>query len=366
MNKSIVKIAFIIPSLQAGGMERVMAELANYYSKKKDLEIHFVFYGKSPKLFYTINQNITIHKVKGTFNDSLRLFEALKRMWFIRKTIRAIQPNAVLSFGTQWNNMALLALKNTTFPVFVSDRGSPVRKYKFTTELLKSILYGSAAGIIAQTKTAKEILKERFPKTRITTIGNPINKHTSDKEIKRENLILTIGRLIETKHHDRLIKVFSKLAAPDWKLMIVGGDALKEKNYEKLQLLIKNLGVENRVILTGMQKNIGEYYQKSKIFAFTSSVEGFPNVVGEALSAGLPVVSYDCLAGPSEMITNGDNGFLIPVFDDVKFQEKLQLLINNENLRQKMAEKAPESIKKFCVETIGKQFLDFILAEKIP
>jgi hypothetical protein len=56
----------------------------------------------------------------------------------------------------------------------------------------------------------------------------------------------------------------------------------------------------------------------------------------------------------------------VPVFDDAQFQEKLQLLINNENLRQKMAEKAPESIKKFCVETIGKQFLDFILAEKIP
>ncbi len=108
--------------------------------------------------------------------------------------------------------------------------------------------------------------------------------------------------------------------------------------------------------------DVDSQYLKSKIFAFTSNSEGFPNVIGEALSAGLPVVSYDCVAGPSEMIVDGENGFLVPVFDDDLFQKRLQQLIDDEELRQKMARKAPESVEKFSIEKIGQQYLDFILS----
>ena len=137
--------------------------------------------------------------------------------------------------------------------------------------------------------------------------------------------------------------------------------AIKENNLIKLERQIKSLGLENQVVLTGEQKNVERYYLKSKIFAFTSSIEGFPNVIGEALSAGLPVIAYDCIAGPSEMITDGENGFLIPVFDDIMFQEKLHKLMNDEALMKSIGEKAKKRIHKFSVESIGKQYLDFIL-----
>ena len=71
---------------------------------------------------------------------------------------------------------------------------------------------------------------------------------------------------------------------------------------------------------------------------------------------------FDCLAGPSEMIVDGQNGFLIPVFDDVLFQQQLQLLIDNEDLQKEMAKNARKSIMKFSTESIGKQYLNFILS----
>jgi len=362
MNDKKSIIALVMPSLDPGGSERVISELANYFSQYNEIVVHLILFGKNPQIFYQINNNINIHKINSGFNNKFILIESLKRLRFIRKKINQINPNTILSFGTRWNNFVLLSLCFKKYSIFISDRGSPVRRYKFSTELLKSILYPKARGIIVQTKKAYEITLKRFPNANIKIIGNPINNLIYNNICEREDIILTVGRLISSKHHDRLIRIFSKLNASGWKLVIVGGDALKENNYEKLATLIKQSGLSSNIVLTGPQKDVISYYYKSKIFAFTSSVEGFPNVIIEAMAAGLPVVSYDCVAGPSEIITDGENGFLIPLFDDELFQKRLQQLIDDEELRQKMAAKAPASVEKFSIGKIGQQYLDFILS----
>ena len=170
-----------------------------------------------------------------------------------------------------------------------------------------------------------------------------------------------VGRLIETKHVDRLIKIFSKLKQSDWKLVIVGGNAKQQNTKEKLEQLVKYLELEDQVVFAGNQTEVTGYYLKSKIFAFTSSSEGFPNVIGEAMSAGLPVVAYDCMAGPSEIITEGEDGFLIPLFDDLLFQKKLEFLMKDENIRNQMGLNATLNSKKYSPDIISEQFLKVIL-----
>jgi glycosyltransferase involved in cell wall biosynthesis len=177
----------------------------------------------------------------------------------------------------------------------------------------------------------------------------------------RENWILTVGRLIDTKHHDRLIRLFLKARADGWKLVIVGADAQRQNNLNRLKELVSRAGAEERVVLAGGQKDVDTFYRQSKIFAFTSSSEGFPNAVGEALSAGLPVVSYDCIAGPSEMVRDGENGFLVPVFDDSAFLGRLQRLIDDDGLREAMAHRAPTSVAAYSLECIGERFLRMML-----
>ena len=104
-----------------------------------------------------------------------------------------------------------------------------------------------------------------------------------------------------------------------------------------------------------------EFLLKSKIFVFASEKEGFPNVIGEALAAGLPVISYDCIAGPSEMIEDGKNGYLIPLYDDSLFKERLEYLMENEGVRSKMSEEALASIDKFAEKKICEQFYNNII-----
>lgn len=200
-----------------------------------------------------------------------------------------------------------------------------------------------------------------FRNNNIRRIPNPIRAIADNTSIPRQNHILTVGRLIKSKNHDILIKIFSNINNDDWKLIIVGEDALKQQNRIALHALIRDLKLEDRILLIGRVSDVESFYLRSKIFAFTSSSEGFPNVIGEAMSAGLPVISFDCIAGPSEMIRDGNNGYLIPIFDIEQFREKLCLLMRNEDLRVKLGKQAKEDMKQYSLSLLGDRYLKFIL-----
>lgn len=354
-------LCLVIPSLQPGGMERVMSELADYFSYKKNLRVDLVLYGKNTKVFYEIPDLVNVHLPKVKFNDSFRLLSSVRRLIFLRVTIKKINPDSILSFGEYWNSFVLLSLLGLSYPVFISDRCSPVKRFDSFHSLLRKWLYPKAKGIIAQTEKARKIYLEQFKHPNIKVIGNPIREVSLISDNPRENIILTVGRLIRSKNHDKLIRLFSAINLPGWTLIIVGDDALKQNHMVRLKALIKELNAENKVIMAGNQAEVEHYYLKSKIFAFTSDSEGFPNVIGEAQSYGLPVIAFDCIAGPADLVINNTNGFLIPLNDYDLFQEKLTMLMNNEELRKQFGTNAKESIKKFSAKDIGDQFCRFIL-----
>ena len=354
------RLCLVIPSLNTGGMERVMSELTGFFCQK-ELEVHLILYGKSLEIFYTVPENLIINKPRTVFNNKFRFIYTIGRLIYLRQTIKKISPHSVLSFGEYWNSFVLIALLGLSYPVFISDRCSPVKQFGIFHSFLRIWLYPKARGIIAQTEKAREIYLKRFHHPNIKVIGNPIREIKQSSEIVKENIVLTVGRLIHSKNHNKLIEIFTQISAPDWKMVIIGDDGLKQKNLVRLKETIDNLNYAERITLVGTLKNIDNYYLCSKIFAFTSSSEGFPNVIGEALSSGLPVIAYDCITGPSELIIDGENGFLVPLFDKKYFREKLQFLIDNEDIRSSMSKKAVESVKFFSIEIIGQKYLDFII-----
>ena len=339
-----------------------MAELAGYFAKKQQVEVHLILYGIKRDIFYALPDNVIIHKPFFIFDDNYRLKSVIKTLFYLRKKIKEIKPDTVLSFGEYWNNFVLMATLGLRCPVFISDRSQPDKSLGKMQDKLRKWLYPFANGIIAQTEKAKQIYTSFYRHSNITVIGNPIRKiQTGEEVIERENIVLMVGRLIASKHQDKLIELFVKINNPEWKLVIVGYDHLKQNHMVRLQELVKELGAEERVVLAGKQSNVERYYLQSKIFAFTSSSEGFPNVIGEAMSAGLPVVSFDCVAGPSEMIADNENGFLVPLFDYDLFQRKLSSLMEDNAKRLDFGLDAEKSIKKFSVENIGEKFFQFIL-----
>lgn len=354
------RICLIIHSLGIGGMERVMAQLANNFAGREDVQVHLLLIGIKRNVEYPINDSIYIHRPYFTFQNSRRSIDTIRTMRFIRLTVKDINPDTILSFGEMWNNLVLLSLYGLNVPIYVSDRSQPDKDLGNIQNMLRNKLYPRAKGYIAQTEKAAEICRDNEWNSNIKVIGNPVRKVKNDQVINKENIVLMVGRLIPTKHVDQLIKIFSEIDKPGWKLVIVGGDAKKMNLSKELSELIEELGVGESVFLEGQQKDVDQYYNRSKVFAFTSSSEGFPNVIGEALSAGLPVVAYDCLAGPSEMIKDEKNGFLVPLFDKKLFKEKLSILMDCESLRLQMSKAAQNSIERFNKSLISDRFYNFI------
>ena len=175
-------------------------------------------------------------------------------------------------------------------------------------------------------------------------------------EVEKEKVILYMGRLIKSKRVDLLLEVFSKINNPEWKLWIVGDGPQKEK----LEKQLSELECKDSITLFGAQKNIDEFYSKAQIFAFTSISEGFPNVLIEALSFALPCIAFDCVAGPSDIVEDHQNGFLIPLLDTAMFQEKLSLLMEKPELLNTLSKNALASSEKYDVKVISAQFLKFI------
>jgi len=355
-----IKICLLVHSLQPGGMERVMSELANFFSSKPNTNVTIILYGIRPVVFFDLASNIQVITPSFKFNNHLRIFYTLRTMLFLRKRIAGIDPSTILSFGEYFNNMVLLSLIGLKVPIYVSDRCSPHKSLGWLHDTLRKLLYPKTSGVIVQTTTAKEIYKKMLPGANITVIGNPIRQIEQSRSIDRENIILTVGRLIRTKHHDKLIKTFSELRNKEWKLVIVGEDADRQFNMRRLKELSESLNCQDDVIFAGLRSDVDDYYYKSKIFVLTSSSEGFPNVIGEAMSAGLPVVAFDCIAGPSDMITDGQDGYLIELnnYDDLK--KRLKSLMVNSEERRKIGEVARSSIKRFDLEVVGDYYYSLI------
>lgn len=356
-----LKICLAIPSLKTGGMERVMSAIANDFVQRDNVEVHLLLFGKQRDIFYDISPDVIVHRPSFVFRNKARIFNTLKTMIFIRQEIKRIDPYSVLSFGDYWNNLVLLSCLGLNRKIFVSDRGKPCIDSNRLQHILRVYLYPKASGVITQTNTAKEIYSQVYKNKNMVVIGNPFEVLDFGYTL-REKIILSVGRLQNTKHFDRLIRLFSDIYRkyPDWKLVIVGGDTMRQNNSYILQRLVNDLELTDNVVLAGNQKDIFSFYKRSSIFAFTSSSEGFPNVIGEAMSSGLPVVSYDCIAGPSDMIENGKNGFLVPVFDDEMMKKHLMFLIENDDKRKEMGAYAKESMHKFSNINICQKFYDFV------
>ncbi|MBO4620701.1 MAG: glycosyltransferase [Victivallales bacterium] len=337
-----------------------MSELVNGFIRVYGAEVHVILYGIKRDCFYELDERAVVHRPPFPFTRRHRTWCTLKTIGYLRHEIKTLRPDTVLSFGNYWNNLVLLSTWGLQTPVYVSDRSSPVKNMGWLQKHLRVWLYPRAAGVIAQTSKAKEICGKLFRQNNYATIGNPIREIPEDTNVFRENIVLSVGRLIRTKHYDRLIRLFHELNRPDWRLVIVGGDAQNQNLMAELQKILVGLGNPSNIELAGTQKDVESYLRRASIFAFTSSSEGFPNAVGEAMSAGLPVISYDCVAGPSEMISDGVNGYLVPVFDDALFQRRLLELMDSPERREQFGRRAREDIRAFGVERIVEKFYQFI------
>ncbi|MEG0366575.1 MAG: glycosyltransferase, partial [Coprobacillus sp.] len=176
------------------------------------------------------------------------------------------------------------------------------------------------------------------------------------KVSKNDNIIISVGALEPVKGYERLITVAASVLKNhnNWKWEVYGeGD---DQYKEKINALIAAEGLQGKIMLMGNTMDILSKYQNSKICVLTSRFEGLPMVLLEALSCGLPVVSFDIETGPNEIIINGVNGYLVEDNHEKEMIDKIEQLIDNEDELVQMATNAHESISKFSKNKVLKQW----------
>lgn len=345
------KICLVIPTLTMGGMERVMSELANYLSEKPNVEIHLILMLKKPQ-FYKLNKKIIVHEPEHGIFQNNKLLVQFSTFFYLRKCIKKIKPKSVLSFGEKYNSIVLFAASFLKVKVFVSDRGNPSRNLGVFHNVLRKFVYKIAYGIICQTDIAKEVMYKRTNHKKIFVIGNPIKRFSIPEFAHKEKVILSVGRLIRTKRFDLLIKIFNQTDFNDWKLLIVG----EGPEREKLEDLIDKLGLSENIILYGVESDMTNLLSTSRIFAFTSVSEGFPNALGEAMVSGLASICFNFVAGSTDLVIDNKTGLLIPMGNTKLFAKKLQTLMDDESLSERLGKAGKLHCEQFSKNNIGEKF----------
>ncbi len=159
-----------------------------------------------------------------------------------------------------------------------------------------------------------------------------------------------MGRLVPQKGFDMLLDAFSRVAGkhPEWSLKVLGKGPLKAQLEAQAELL----GLKNRVNFAGTVPDPFPVLRESDLFVFASRFEGFGNALAEAMACGLPVISFDCPAGPSEIILNGMNGVLVPREDVAALAAAMDHLMSEPAARARLACHAPEVLQRFSLDRI--------------
>jgi glycosyltransferase involved in cell wall biosynthesis len=209
---------------------------------------------------------------------------------------------------------------------------------------------------------------------RIEVIPNPIPWPLPESEPKIEpetvckpgrKLLLAAGRLVPQKGFDLLIDAFASLSDrhPDWDLAIVGEGA----DRQSLESEISAKELSGRVLLPGWAGNIPDWYRRAQLYVLSSRFEGFGNTLAEAMAFGLPAVSFDCDAGPKDIIRNGKDGFLVPKEDIPALAAALDRLMSDKDLRERFGSAARDIRDRFSLQRVAQKWesvLQELLAQR--
>jgi glycosyl transferase GT4 family len=363
-NIPMQKIAFHLNSLQQGGAERVVSNLANRFAKEGyEVVIATEWYGTDE---FALDQKVRRVHVGLTKEDEnrSRISKMLRRIWYLRRFMKKEKPDVVVAFTRGVLYRALAAGIGTGIPVVISVRTDPVGHYDKKADKLRiPLLFPHAAGCVFQTEGAKAFFAP-YLQENSRIILNPLNpKYVGVPEpAVRTKDVVQSGRLVDFKNQPMLIRAFLKVHEkhPDYTLKIYGPDS-KDGTKEILESIIHENHAEDFVKLMGGSNTLEKDLADAALYAFSSDWEGLPNALMEAMALGLPVVSTDCpCGGPKTLIEDGVNGLLVPIMDEKAMTDGILRLIEDRELAERLGREARKISERANEDAVFEQWQTYL------
>ncbi len=352
MRKLLVSIA----TLGSGGAERVLSILSKPFADSFD-EVRYIMW-EGGEVFYDFDKRVKIVSLP----DLSKKHGRTKQMYFFRQYVKNYDPDIIVSFLTPYNMLVLLSVFGLNKRVVVAERTDPRRLLPGGKLMLRvrDILYKKASGILTQTEYAKSCY-ERSHKGKAIVIYNPIimNDAQVGKALRaeKEHLFVTVGRLEPVKDQEMMIRAFALFHRNHLKYrLVIYGDGPIRKHLEKL---IMGLNLQDNVELAGRSSNVWEQMLKAECFLLSSEYEGMSNAMIEAMCLGLPVISTK-VAGATDLIVDGKNGFLVDVKDEETMAKRMAQVADNEKLRCAMGEKATNVFDTLRADKICDKWIQYL------
>ncbi len=337
-----------------------MAALANAWAERGD-KVTLITFDDGTKIpFYPLSarvNHVALNVLKNSSGKWQSIQQNFKRIFVLRSAIKAAAPEVVISFLLRSNVRVLLAMVGMEIPVIISERDDPfhAKPGKFWQWLAK-ITYPWATKITVHTKQVTQFFPSSLQR-KIFVIPNPVLIESIVPPRSEGQKIIAIGRLEEQKAFDILLRAFVSIQDefPEAILTIYGAGSQRET----LELLSKELNLQDRVNFPGVTNNIVEELNKANLFVQSSRWESFGNALCEAMATGLPVVSTACL-GPQAIIRDGVDGLLVPTENVEALADAIRRIFNDQELRVKLASRAPEIAERFPLERMLIQWQEIV------
>lgn len=382
MNK---KIVFLVLHLGTGGAERVVCNLANLLSENNDIKIISTYKLNDTPSFH-IDDKVKIEYLmedlkpnKNELKDSLKklnlilafkeLIKSFKVLYLRKslmiKTIKNLNCDIIISTRVFHNNL-VGKYANKKIIKIAQEHNHHNNNQKYINKIIKSLK--GFDYFMPVSKELTNFYKTKVKDTQVIYIPNFIEKISNKKSTLQNKQLLSVGRLDKVKGFEDLIDIFNifQKKYPDWTLHIVGEGSEKQN----LQNKIHSLHLDKKILLCGnkLSDELEQEYLNSSIFLMTSFSESFGLVLVEASSYGLPLVAFDSAQGAKEIITNGENGFLVPDRNKEIFVKRINEIIENCEKKNSFSNNSLLVATQFSKQTISElwnKFINNIKGEKI-
>ena len=360
--------------MHGGGAERVAALLCNDWAARGHRVTLVPTFSGRGTCRYPLASDVEVQYLADRVGTTRRTpWTRARRLAALRATVKSEAPDVMVAFLPPVNVAALLAARGLGVPVVVSERiYPPAFPLGPVWHHLRRLTYPWARAVVMQTRLGSTWLKAGIPAARGAVIPNPCvhplpaggNGGAPAAEVPdARRLLLAAGRLTPQKDFVTLLSAFAALAPhhPEWDLAVLG----EGEDRAALEGQRADLGLDDRVHLPGYVDDMAGWYRRADAFVLSSRFEGFPNTLMEAMAHGLPVVATDCVTGPRDLITHGEDGLLVdPRCGAEGLARQLAVLLADPDRRIRLGAAARRVRNRFSPERVSSAWLDVMLGTR--